>query len=54
MCANCGCGIPEDRHGDDRNITWSDIQAAADANDMSANVAIENMRDMASQQAASS
>ena len=21
MCANCGCGIPEDKHGDDRNIT---------------------------------
>jgi len=54
MCANCGCRIPEDRHGDDRNISWSDIQATADANDMSANEAIQNMRDMAGQEAASS
>lgn len=54
MCANCGCGVPEDRHGDDRNITWSDIQAAASANGMSPDEAIENMSDMAAQQAASS
>jgi hypothetical protein len=20
MCASCGCGIPEDKHGEDRNI----------------------------------
>ena len=25
MCANCGCGKPEDRMGDDRNILWSEI-----------------------------
>lgn len=33
MCANCGCGVPEDKHGDDRNIAWSEIVAAAEAND---------------------
>ncbi|HEX6237536.1 MAG TPA: hypothetical protein VFZ68_10110 [Acidimicrobiales bacterium] len=53
MCANCGCGIPEDRHGDDRNILWSEIEAAADANEMSPGQAIENMSQMANQQGAS-
>jgi hypothetical protein len=48
------CAIPEDRHGDDRNITWSDSRAAADANDMSPDEAIENMRVMATQHVASS
>ena len=31
MCATCGCGIPEDTHGDARNIPWSAIVAAAEA-----------------------
>lgn len=53
MCANCGCGIPEDRHGDDRNILWSEVQAAADANNMPPGQAIENMSDMARQHGAS-
>jgi hypothetical protein len=50
MCANCGCGIPEDKHGDDRNIAWSEIIAAAQANDASTNEAIQNMQKMAEQQ----
>jgi hypothetical protein len=50
MCANCGCGIPEDKHGDDRNIAWSEIVAAADANDASPTEAIRNMQKMAEQQ----
>jgi hypothetical protein len=50
MCANCGCGIPEDKHGDDRNIAWSEIVAAADANDASPIEAIRNMQKMAEQQ----
>jgi hypothetical protein len=52
MCANCGCQIPEDRHGDDRNITWSDIQAAAEANGMAPEQAVENMQEMSRQQTA--
>jgi hypothetical protein len=31
MCISCGCGIPEDSHGDERNITLSDLRAAAEA-----------------------
>jgi hypothetical protein len=50
MCANCGCGIPEDNHGDDRNIRWSAIVAAAEANEMPASEAVRNMQQMAEQQ----
>lgn len=51
MCANCGCGIAEDKHDDERNIRWSDIEAAAAANDQTPDQAIQNMRDMAQKQA---
>jgi ribosomal protein S26 len=50
MCANCGCGIPEDKHGDDRNIAWSQIVASAEANDLSPADAVGNMQEMARQQ----
>jgi hypothetical protein len=50
MCANCGCGIPEDRHGDERNILWSEIVASADANDLSATDAVQNIAQMAEEQ----
>lgn len=29
MCLNCGCGDPYDRHGNDKNLVWDDIVAAA-------------------------
>ena len=51
MCANCGCGIPEDNRGDDRNIRWITIVAAAEANEMPASEAVQNMQQMAEQQA---
>jgi hypothetical protein len=47
MCANCGCGIPEDRHDDDRNILWSEIVASAEANNISPADAIRNIVRMA-------
>jgi transcription initiation factor TFIIIB Brf1 subunit/transcription initiation factor TFIIB len=50
MCANCGCGIPEDNHGDDRNINWSAIVASAEANDIRPAEAVQNMQKMAEQQ----
>lgn len=31
MCMTCGCFDPEDDHGDDRNITRSQFEAAAEA-----------------------
>ncbi len=50
MCANCGCGVPEDTHGDDRNIAWSAIVASAEANDISPEEAAKNISKMAGQQ----
>jgi hypothetical protein len=50
MCASCGCGIAEDKHGDERNINWSEIQAAADANDISAGDVAANIQEMAQRQ----
>jgi hypothetical protein len=50
MCANCGCGVPEDKHGDDRNIAWSEVVASADANDNSPAEAAQNIQEMARQQ----
>ncbi|MCI0686832.1 MAG: hypothetical protein L0Y54_06295 [Sporichthyaceae bacterium] len=51
MCANCGCGIPEDKRGDDRNITWSEIQASAEASSISPSDAVANIAEMSKQQA---
>lgn len=31
MCVSCGCGKPNDNHGDSRNITMDQIQGAASA-----------------------
>jgi hypothetical protein len=50
MCASCGCGKPEDKHGDERNITWSEVTAAAAANQQSPQQAIQNMQEMARSQ----
>jgi hypothetical protein len=47
MCANCGCGIPEDKHDDERNLNWSEIVASAEANDISPQQAAQNIQDMA-------
>ena len=33
MCLDCGCGEPNERHGDDRHI-MDDIQAAAAASEI--------------------
>jgi hypothetical protein len=52
MCANCGCGIPEDKHGDDRNINWSEIVASAEASGITPAEAVRNISEMAKQQGA--
>src|SRR5258708_12639479 len=31
MCISCGCGKPNDDHGDARNITMQDVDQAAEA-----------------------
>ena len=35
MCMNCGCGQPNEDHGNPANITAQDLQRASDANGQS-------------------
>lgn len=35
MCMNCGCGMPDETHGDPANLTAEDIRRAGDANGQS-------------------
>jgi hypothetical protein len=44
MCLSCGCGAPNDDHGDPANITAQDLQSAAQAADISPEQAAENIR----------
>ena len=45
MCLDCGCGEPNDRHGDDRHITLDDVTAAARASEVSVEEAARNISD---------
>ena len=35
MCLNCGCGQPNEDHGNSANITADDLKAAGEANGQS-------------------
>jgi hypothetical protein len=50
MCANCGCGIPEEAHNDERNILWSEIVASTEASAISPGEAVRNIVEMAREQ----
>ena len=43
MCLDCGCGEPNERHGDDRHITMDDVRAAAEASEISLEDATRNI-----------
>src|SRR4051812_9676889 len=43
MCLDCGCGEPNERHGDDRHISMDDIRAAAEASEISVEEATRNI-----------
>ncbi len=45
MCMNCGCGQPNDEQGNSANITYNELQQAAQANGMSVDQAVHNMVD---------
>jgi hypothetical protein len=45
MCLSCGCGEPNERHGDDRHITQDDLNAAAQAAEISPQQAAQNILD---------
>lgn len=43
MCLDCGCGKPNEAHGDPRHITLDTIRAAAQASEISEREAMENI-----------
>jgi hypothetical protein len=47
MCASCGWNRPNDNHGDQRNITLSQLQSAVHSAHVGFEKVIENMRQTA-------
>jgi hypothetical protein len=45
MCMSCGCGSPNDTHGDNRNITQDDLNNAAQAANITPEQAAQNIAD---------
>ncbi len=43
MCASCGCGEPNDQHGDSRHITGVQLKAAAQAANITPQEAASNL-----------
>lgn len=43
MCVSCGCGKPDDDHGDSRNITVSDLDRAAQAAGTTRDKVVQNI-----------
>ena len=43
MCVSCGCGRPNDDHGDSRNITLNDLDQAAIAAGTTRDKVLQNM-----------
>jgi hypothetical protein len=43
MCASCGCGAPDESHGDTTNITLGQVQRAANAAGISPEEAANNI-----------
>jgi hypothetical protein len=49
MCMTCGCTVPNDNHGDPRNITEQDVYQAAQAVGISPQQATQNFMDACQQ-----
>lgn len=45
MCMNCGCGKPDDEHGNPANITARELQRAGAANGQSLRTSAQNILD---------
>lgn len=45
MCASCGCGMPNDDHGNPANITLDQVQQAATAAGVSTRQVADNISD---------
>jgi hypothetical protein len=44
MCLTCGCGRPDDDHGDEAHITYQDLKDAAAAAEISVEEAARNLQ----------
>ncbi|MGH2677218.1 MAG: hypothetical protein ACRDHB_02505, partial [Actinomycetota bacterium] len=44
MCLTCGCGEPNDDHGDSRHIVMDELKAAAEAAEVSVDEAAGNLQ----------
>lgn len=45
MCLDCGCGKPNDDHGDPRHITLDRIEQAAAASEIPVHEAVQNIQE---------
>jgi hypothetical protein len=45
MCLDCGCGEPNENHGDSRHITMDSIRSAAQASEISVDEVAKNISD---------
>jgi hypothetical protein len=43
MCVSCGCGQPNEDHGDARHITMEELEEAAQASNISTQEAARNI-----------
>ena len=48
MCMSCGCGEPNERHGNPDNITLDDLKKAAKAARIEPEKAADNIHELAS------
>ena len=53
MCMSCGCGQPNESHGDARNITWERLEESARAANISPQDAARNISEAVEVEAAS-
>ena len=44
MCLSCGCGEPNEAHGNDANITLDDLKKAAESEGISVEQAADNIK----------
>lgn len=44
MCLSCGCGEPNESHGNEDHITQDKLQKAADASKVTLSQAADNIR----------
>jgi hypothetical protein len=48
MCMSCGCGEPNEKHGNPDNITLDDLRRAAKAANIEPEQAADNIHELAS------